>query len=249
MHKILFIVAAIAVLYGCDTRKQPQVVDTDLIAVVHTARCDTNEMSRWIAPYKTTLDRVMDVPIGYAPQTLQIGLPESSLGAMVTTAMGYYATTHKQHYDCIVTNIGGIRDSLAQGEITVGSIFRISPFNNRLVVLTISGSELRELCRIIAAQGGQVTSGIAMTIAKGSAENVKINKLPIDTLRNYKILTNDYLSFGNDYLYPLAKYTSIYAFEATLREVIVDYIRYKTRKGDRITAKPAGEVVVAYRDK
>ena len=239
MHKILFIVAAIAVLYGCDTRKQPQVVDTDLIAVVHTARCDTNEMSRWIAPYKTTLDRVMDVPIGYAPQTLRIGLPESPLGAMVTTAMGYYATTHKQHYDCIVTNIGGIRDSLAQGEITVGSIFRISPFNNRLVVLTISGSELRELCRIIAAQGGQVTS----------AENVKINKLPIDTLRNYKILTNDYLSFGNDYLYPLAKYTSIYAFEATLREVIIDYIRYKTRKGDRITAKPAGEVVVAYRDK
>ena len=192
MHKILFIVAAIAVLYGCDIRKQPQVVDTDLIAVVHTARCDTNEMSRWIAPYKTTLDRVMDVPIGYAPQTLQIGLPESSLGAMVTTAMGYYATTHKQHYDCIVTNIGGIRDSLAQGEITVGSIFRISPFNNRLVVLTISGSELRELCRIIAAQGGQVTSGIAMTIDNDSAENVKINKLPIDTLRNYKILTNDY---------------------------------------------------------
>ena len=46
MHKILFIVAAIAVLYGCDTRKQPQVVDTDLIAVVHTTRCDTNEMSR-----------------------------------------------------------------------------------------------------------------------------------------------------------------------------------------------------------
>ena len=232
MHKILFIVAAIAVLYGCDIRKQPQVVDTDLIAVVHTARCDTNEMSRWIAPYKTTLDRVMDVPIGYAPQTLP----------METTAMGYYATTHKQHYDCIVTNIGGIRDSLAQGEITVGSIFRISPFNNRLVVLTISGSELRELCRIIAAQGGQVTSGIAMTIANGSAENVKINKLPIDTLRNYKILTNDYLSFGNDYLYPLAKYTSIYAFEATLREVIMDYIRYNTRKGKPITAQKGNEV-------
>ena len=65
---------------------------------------------------------------------------------------------------------------------------------------------------------------------------------PIDTLRNYKILTNDYLSFGNDYLYPLAKYTSIYAFEATIREVIIDYIRYKTRKGEPITAQKGNEV-------
>ena len=43
MHKILFIVAAIAVLYGCYTRKQPQVLYTDLLALVHHARCDTYE--------------------------------------------------------------------------------------------------------------------------------------------------------------------------------------------------------------
>lgn len=242
MKKIFLFLTTIALIYGCEQKKKPQVIDTELIPVVHTTKSDTNAMSRWIAPYKATLDTVMGVRIGYATMTMKAFLPESLLGNLITTAMGDYARQERQSYDCIITNIGGIRDSLRQGEITIGDIYRISPFDNNVVILTISGKKMEELCQIIASQGGQVTSGIAMTIEKGEGKNVKINRIPIDTTRNYKILTNDYLSFGNDRLYPLAEYTEISALDITLRELLIDYIQNKTKNKEQISAKLKNEI-------
>lgn len=242
MKKIFLLLTTIAVIYGCEQTKEPQVIDTDIIPVIHTTKADTNAMSRWIAPYKATLDTVMGVPIGYATTTMKAGLPESLLGNLITTAMGDYARQKRQSYDCIITNIGGIRDSLRQGEITIGDIYRISPFDNSVVILTISGKKMEELCQIIASQGGQVTSGIAMTIENGEGKNLKINKMPIDTTRNYRILTNDYLSFGNDRLYPLAEYTEISALDITLRDMFINHIQNKTKNKEQITSSLRREV-------
>lgn len=242
MKKIFLLLTTIAVIYGCGQKKEPQVIDAELIPVIHTAKADTNAISRWIAPYKATIDTVMGVPIGYAAMTMKAGLPESLLGNLITNAMGEYARQKGQSYDCIITNIGGIRDSLRQGEITIGDIYNISPFDNNVVILTISGKKMEELCQIIASQGGQVTSGIAMTIEKGEGKNVKLNRLPIDTTYNYRILTNDYLSFGNDHLYPMAEYTEISTLGITLRDVLINYIRNKTRNKEYISAKLNNEI-------
>ncbi|MDR1544107.1 MAG: 5'-nucleotidase C-terminal domain-containing protein [Prevotellaceae bacterium] len=238
MKKLLFFLILIAVCTTC-THYQPQIVSSELIAVNTTEKSANNEISQWILPYKTALNTVMGVKIGQAQITLDRGLPECLLGNFITEVMGGYAKKQSKNYDFIITNIGGLREALPQGEITVGSIYNVFPFDNELVMLTLSGKKVEQLCQEIALQGGQITSGIEMYIDTISHEGkfIHINNLPLDTNRNYQVLTTDYLSFGNDKLYALADYSAIYSLKKPLREAIIEYVKKENKKGKKITAK------------
>lgn len=234
-----------AIFASCAEKPAPRVIKTELVAVVPAEGADTSEFARWLEPYKQTMMNQMSVPIGYAEESMDRSLPESLLGNLLLDIFGSYAKSEGYAYDCIITNIGGIRDSLQKGEITIGDIYSIVPFDNTLVLLDLDGKSMEELCQAIAKEGGQVTSGIRMTIVdKKYAENIKVNNAPIDTLRTYKVLTNDYLSFGNDRLYPLANHTKQHSFGLPLRDVVIDYIRQQTRNKKTIKSELCGEVIV-----
>jgi len=246
MYKTLFFLTIALIISSCNQKKQPQIIDTGIIAVNATVNSQNNEMSQWIAPYKKTLGEAMDIPLGVAAVKMTAGRPESLLGTLITTAMRDYADKHGKSYDCAITNIGGIRDSIMEGEMTVGTIYSVFPFDNEFVILTISGKKMAELCQIIARQGGQVTDGIKMIIDKKlrTGNNVKINNLPIDTNRNYKILTTDYLAFGNDFLFPMADYSEFYSFKVPLRDAIIDYIKNQNKMGKKINPILKNEVII-----
>ncbi len=240
----LIIIGVILTSLSCQGRKSPVIVETNIIPVIPTDKSLNNEMSQWIAPYKATLNEVMNVPIGIATNNLRAELPESLLGTMVTDAMSHHANMKGKRYDCIVYNVKGIRDSITKGDITIGDIYRVSPFENKMVLLTLSAKSIDSLCQIIASQGGQVTSGIKMEIRDGKGYHIRVNRRPIVGGKTYKVLTNDYLSFGNDYLFPLADYTDIFTFEGTIRDIIIDYIRFNTNNKRIINPRLRGEVYI-----
>ncbi|MDR0829628.1 MAG: 5'-nucleotidase C-terminal domain-containing protein [Prevotellaceae bacterium] len=250
--KTVILLVLVAFFCSCSRHFQPKVVETELISVIQTEHSQSNEMSQWLLPYKTTLDKVMGVKIGESAQKLEAGVPESLLGNFVTEVMKDYAKKHGETVDFAITNIGGLRDSLPKGELTVGDIYKMFPFDNELVILTLDGEKVKELCQIIAEQGGQVTSGINMVIIEKKGEYIKIGgKLldlnsgkPVDLKKKYKVLTTDYLSFGNDGLFPLAEYSDIYSFKMPLREIIIDYIKNEYKNDRKINAKLNNEVVL-----
>ena len=47
--------------------------------------------------------------------------------------------------DFVMLNWGGIRSDLPKGDVTVGSVYDIMPFENKVVVLTMSGEKVQEL--------------------------------------------------------------------------------------------------------
>ena len=55
-------------------------------------------------------------------------------------------------------NKGGIRNSITSGPVTKGEIIDIAPFENRIVVLDILGSDLLENIGIMSGQEGQGVS-------------------------------------------------------------------------------------------
>ena len=78
------------------------------------------------------------------PITLD-GNPESSLANLMLDAQ-----LASIDADITIDNVsGGIRADLPAGELTYGSVFEILPFDNRVVILDISGREVR---KIIAKQ-------------------------------------------------------------------------------------------------
>ncbi|MDR3327221.1 MAG: 5'-nucleotidase C-terminal domain-containing protein [Prevotellaceae bacterium] len=246
--KIIFSICTVLVLFGCEPQKTPTIVASKLVDVVVSEKSKTNSMNAWIKPYKTALDKIMGVHIGVSSMEMSAGLPESLLGTFVTSVMADYANNHGKKFDCVITNIGGLRENLPKGQLTVNEVYKMFPFDNELIILTLSGNNMEELCQIIASKGGEITSGIEMKIVssqnKKIGENIKIGGKEINKNRNYKVLTTDYLSFGNDLMFPMADYSEIYTFGQPLREIIIDFIKNKHKKGKEISASLKNQVYV-----
>ena len=94
--------------------------------------------------------------------------------------------------------MGGLRNILPEGDITVGDVFEILPFENSLGVLTMKGTDLRRLFEAIASLHGEGVSGIRLEITKnGKLLNAFVGEKPLKDDQLYTVATIDYLADGN----------------------------------------------------
>lgn len=228
MKKILYLCALAAVCAGCH-RANPKIVSCELVPI--EAQTGDTAMLRLIEPYKQAQELEMSVVIGESDQLMHASLPEDLLNAFVSDAMFEYANGLKPT-DLAITNFGGLRNDLPQGAVTVGHVLQVMPFDNAVVFLELQGSEMLKLADAIVAKGGEVETGMSLTIGKdGKAKNVLLGGKPIDPQRTYRVITTDYLSYGNDHLEPLANYSKMELLQTMLRDVLTDHIRKQTAAG------------------
>ena len=128
------------------------------------------------------------------------GEPDTALGHLMVDAM-----LQSNDVDVSMHNVsGGIRANLPQGELTYGSVFKMFPFDNRVVVLDLSGAELRQ---VIANQlpKQQQRAGISGMHVVITCDNDAMNvTMTLDDGRDIldedriKVVVNDFLVFGGD---------------------------------------------------
>ncbi len=100
--------------------------------------------------------------------------------------------------DMGLVNMGGLRNILPKGDITVGAVFEILPFENSLCVLTMKGTDMKRLFKAIASLHGEGVSGIRLEInKKGELLNATIGGKPVVDDQLYTVATIDYLADGN----------------------------------------------------
>lgn len=178
-----------------------------------------------LAPYKKSMDAQMQVVIGHADTTLYKAQPESTLGNFLADAE--LRTAKKSNKDVVaaVANYGGIRvPYISAGDITLGRIYELMPFDNMLVIAEIPGDVMKHFCDHIAVAKGWPVSGIRFDIAGKEAKNIYINGSPLDERRTYKIAVNDYMANGGDncdFLVPLKKETT----NIFIRDALIDYVK------------------------
>ncbi len=176
---------------------------------------------------------------------------ETNLGDLIADAMLWQAGQDNAEVDAAVTNGGGIRASIAAGDITKKDINTVLPFGNTLYVVEVTGAELLEAleastyCTPEAVGAFPQVAGIQFTINTGapfvSSENypdstygkpAEINRVMIQTVggqafdadETYTIVTNDFLGAGGDTYYAFKAATSGYDTGVPLDEVVMDYI-------------------------
>ena len=172
--------------------------------------------------------------------------PESLLSNWAADALLQIAPSYTElPIDMALLNIGGLRNSLPQGDVTYGAVFEVFPFENTLCVLTLSGEQLQTLFEQIAARGGEAIAGASMVIDENSLVSAKVGDEPIDKNRTYVIATVDYLAEGNDGMPVLAEAQSyIYPNDATLRQLMLDYVSAQTRQGKPLASRLDGRIRV-----
>ena len=153
-----------------------------------------------LAPYKARMDSVMYHVVGTAEMSMDRFRPESLLSNLIADVLREAAVeVLGKPADMGLINIGGIRNSLTEGDITTENIYEILPFENSLCILTMKGVNLKELFNNIAVRHGEGVSGVQLLITKdGKLLQGTVGGRPIEDNQLYTIATIDYLADGND---------------------------------------------------
>lgn len=198
-----------------------------------------------IDKYKQQMSAQMNEVIGVAPAELKGGIPESpllNLTADVLHEAGSKFTPTR--VDVGLMNDGGLRNTIRSGNVTVGNIFEVYPFDNQLVVLTVKGKDLRDLFTYIAKIGGAGVSGVTLRIGNGTIAELYIGAATLVDERTYTVATIDYLADGNDGMTALKKAIDRKYTGLLIRDVMMDYIRSATKAGKKITADLDGRISI-----
>jgi 5'-nucleotidase len=168
---------------------------------------------------------------------------ECTMGNVVADAI--HDAVANEGVQIVITNGGGIRSSLNAGDITLGGVLEVLPFNNTVATFGLKGSD------VLAALENGVSraenpdnegtgrfpqvSGLRFTwdgsqpagerIISAEVENDDGTFSPIDPDATYKLASNNFnRGGGDDYTVFAENAIDPYDFGPTLSEVVANYI-------------------------
>lgn len=207
-----------------------------------------SQIVKTIQPYKQSLDGKMHEVIGTAPVALTKKTPESNLGNFFAEAV-FKTVKALPNVDTVNTfamfNNGGLRTSVPQGSVMVGGIFELMPFENKLVVIKVSGDRLLKLLNFIAEKDGAPVAGIRFVIADKKASDIFINGKAFDINNTYYVATSDYLAGGGDKFFSADENNSMVKTEILLRNILITYCKDLTKQNKPVTATIDGRIQYA----
>lgn len=198
------------------------VPDPESLALIETLEAEAGSLCEEIACASRTLERR--------------AAPESELGDWMADAM----RAAFPGADLAVQNAGGIRADLPQGPVRRETVQKIMPFDNRTLVVELTGAQVRELFRIgtSGAHGTLQLSGGTVTVdpqkdaatdrnGDGKVEEwehdhlcaVTVGGAPLDEARTYRVVVSDFLYGGGDHLGPAFAGATVVDSGPLLRDV------------------------------
>ena len=152
--------------------------------------------------------------------------------------------------DAAITNGGGIRASIAKGDVTMKDMATVFPYSNTIATVSVTGAQLLEILESAVYSTPQASgsfpqvSGISFTIktavpyvngAKYSDStyfapanpgsrvvDVMVAGKPLDLAKTYTIATNDFTASGGDTYY-VFKSCKVYNTGVALEDALVTY--------------------------
>jgi 2',3'-cyclic-nucleotide 2'-phosphodiesterase (5'-nucleotidase family) len=223
--------------YFITKEKGSQIPINENVSLVTSSAIQTglpNQIESYIKPFREHINKDLDSVLSYCPETLDksVGLWQSTIGNLLAEvtlkkANVVFLKREKKNIDLCILNHGGIRSSLAKGNVTTRTAFEIMPFENTSIVVALKGEQILEMVDyIIATKKAQPIYGITFTIDKNnSAKNILIQGKPVDKEMTYYVVTNDYLANGGDNMNFFKKGIKTYDLDYKLRNILIDYFK------------------------
>lgn len=163
------------------------------------------DLAEFAAQQKHIGDLVMGQVVGYTSDALGLGINlrdgENSLSRWACDAV-----REQTGADIVLFNSGGMRQGIPAGDISVRDITNTFPFNNTVVMIELSGNDIKKTLEFAMPVQGKGTfpqiSG-AVVEADVNGKNVDFKKIeiagePIDLNRMYKLATSSFQADGGD---------------------------------------------------
>lgn len=164
---------------------------------------------------------------------------ECQMGNLVADAM--LARVKDQGIDIAIQNSGGLRASIDSGEVTMGEVLTVLPFQNTLSTFQLKGSDVIAALENGVSQVDEVkgrfpqVAGVKFTWTRSVAANegriksVEVMQdgayAPIDPDKVYGVVSNNYMRGGGDGYKVFANSAqNAYDFGPGLENVLADYL-------------------------
>ncbi|MFS1517128.1 bifunctional metallophosphatase/5'-nucleotidase [Bacillus sp. SCS-151] len=188
--------------------------DGGLVEYDETVEADP-EVAAMVEKIVTEIDEKLNVTIATTDVHLDgardlIRSQETNLGNLITDIMlEKTLTIDGYNADVVLTNGGGIRDEIPAGDITKKMLNTVLPFPNTLVVIDVTGEELKAALEHgvsgVEEGAGRFAQIAGMSFTYDSTKpagervlEVKVGEELLDESKTYKLATNDFVGVGGD---------------------------------------------------
>ena len=206
------------------------------------------KLAKYVDKKRRQMEKQMQVVVAHTDAELESYAPESPLSNFLTDlllneASKYIKDTTFDNLDLSMLNFGGIRTSMPKGDVTVGDLYRITPFDNYLTFIVLKGSELKKALERFTDQFNAPYSGATLVFTNNKPSKILVQGKPIDDGRVYKLVTLNFISDGGDHLLEGIQYEKIEYTTVTFREFLIAELKAMTSRGETVTGKKDGRVV------
>ena len=204
--------------------KSGDVVAASAANVIVTRELADPGVGSFVGDYKALVAPLANKPIGTITATLERFPPPNGPGI---STMGLVAADAQLDAtedvmlgaaEIAFMNPGGVRADLVyaaapnepkDGVVTYGEIFTVQPFGNSLVVMTLTGAQIKQLLeqqfqngleRVLQPSAGftYAWSKSAMFGKKVDPASMKLGGVVIDPAKSYRVTVNSFLAAGGD---------------------------------------------------
>lgn len=151
--------------------------------------------------------------------------------------------------DIAIQNAGGIRSDIKQGDITVGDVYRLLPYVNKLTLVKMSGQQIKSVLEgavefSLSELGGTgaypYAANLRWQLYASNPRGSRINQLehknkhtgewePLNKEKIFTVATNDFISKGNDGYKIMSKveYEKRTKTHIDYSEIFIEYLKTK----------------------
>ncbi len=206
------------------------VKDSGLLLLSEDEFWPHKEMADTIAVLKAQYSPDFDRVIGVTRTTLS----RSSRGESPMADLMCDAMRAASGADFAFNNFSGMRRDIPIGPVTMRMLAGVFPFGNKIVVIKLDGTLLKELIEnsVVGTYGGLAISGGRIKVNRSLPDGNRIESFwvggaPLDSSKIYTVATTTYLAEGNSGMTKLA-FLPEERFKETdilVREAVRDYVK------------------------
>ena len=202
-----------------------------ILAIDSSAVEPDAELSQEISKFESKIDNLLDEVVTTSKgQFNHSYLEESTIGALIADSM-----KEATGADVALTNSGGIKSVIYEGQVTLRNLYEILPFENNLITVELPGNELETLIEqslCDSKSGFLQSSGITClysTINPGGCRIIQldINDKPIEFNSTYTVAINDFM-YANTMDWPELSAGKNPKIRGMIRESFKDYLKKRS---------------------
>lgn len=172
-----------------------------------------------VTPYKTELDQQMNRVVTNAPVDFINQRPSGNLGNFIADVMlerGKQQTSNLPTI-CLI-NFGGLRAPISKGNVTLGDLFKVMPFDNQLVLVKMPANSMNDIVNYLHKSGGEPIAGFSLSgkeVFDASGNPWKKS--------DFWVVTSDYLMNGGDKMVFFEQKLEVIQTGDLFRDVLIQF--------------------------